>query len=542
MTQALRRRTAALSFPLALLTALALLLVSELAYNRSMAALQDTTHAFQVRLDISRLLRLMVDAESGQRGYLLTGKANYLEPYAAATGQIGSVLGRLTSYYRTQPGQLEDFETLARAMEKKISELDLSLKMRREGRDEAWQALLETDIGREAQETIRAAAERLGRVESERLQAHQAQVTRTLLISRLGVGSMTVLSLLAFYLYLRQARELVAERERKRLALQAERDALDGQVQRRTAQLTELMQHLQTMQETERSHLARELHDELGALLTSAKLDVARLKSRLPDRAPEVIERLDHLSEVLNNGIALKRRIIEDLRPSALGHLGLVASLEILTREFGQRSGLAMHTELQAVPLGESADLTVYRFVQEALTNIARHAQAKRVDVLLRSVDGGIDVSVHDDGAGFDPQAVRSNAHGLVGMRYRVRPKAVACRCSRSRAREAASRHGCRCVRRPRLGRWQARSLERLRRRMTRPARRRLERREIRSLPPHSGRFAGLLPTHQKNGHRTFAQHKLRVAAESAASQPADPTPTVRLMPVATPSPWLALS
>ena len=420
MTQALRRRTAALSFPLALLTALALLLVSELAYNRSMAALQDTTHAFQVRLDISRLLRLMVDAESGQRGYLLTGKANYLEPYAAATGQIGSVLGRLTSYYRTQPGQLEDFETLARAMEKKISELDLSLKMRREGRDEAWQALLETDIGREAQETIRAAAERLGRVESERLQAHQAQITRTLLISRLGVGSMTVLSLLAFYLCLRQARELVAERERKRLALQAERDALDGQVQQRTAQLTELMQHLQTMQETERSHLARELHDELGALLTSAKLDVARLKSRLPDRAPEVIERLDHLSEVLNNGIALKRRIIEDLRPSALGHLGLVASLEILTREFGQRSGLAMHTELQAVPLGESADLTVYRFVQEALTNIARYAQAKRVDVLLRSVDGGIDVSVHDDGAGFDPQAVRSNAHGLVGMRYRV--------------------------------------------------------------------------------------------------------------------------
>ncbi len=420
MTQALRRRTAALSFPLALLTALALLLVSELAYNRSMAALQDTTRAFQVRLDISRLLRLMVDAESGQRGYLLTGKANYLEPYAAATGQIGSVLGRLTSYYRTQPGQLEDFETLARAMEKKISELDLSLKMRREGRDEAWRALLETDIGREAQETIRAAAERLGRVESERLQAHQAQVTRTLLISRLGVGSMTVLSLLAFYLCLRLARERVAERERKRLALQAERDALDGQVQRRTAQLTELMQHLQTMQETERSHLARELHDELGALLTSAKLDVARLKSRLPDRAPEVIERLDHLSEVLNNGIALKRRIIEDLRPSALGHLGLVASLEILTREFGQRSGLAMHTELQAVPLGESADLTVYRFVQEALTNIARHAQAKRVDVLLRSVDGGIDVSVRDDGAGFDPQAVRSNAHGLVGMRYRV--------------------------------------------------------------------------------------------------------------------------
>ena len=107
----------------------------------------------------------------------------------------------------------------------------------------------------------------------------------------------------------------------------------------RTASLAELATHLQDVRETERGYLARELHDELGSLLTAAKLDVARLKSRLAD-TPDAAQRLQHLTELLNSGIALKRRIIEDLRPSSLSNLGLVASLEILGREFGDASGM----------------------------------------------------------------------------------------------------------------------------------------------------------------------------------------------------------
>ena len=416
------RRLWAFSFPLALVTALALLSISELSYQRSTAALEEASQSFRVRLEVERVLRLMVDAETGQRGYLLTGKEDYLEPYAAATKEIGSALHALAGYYAeaAHRAELGDFEALARAIEKKISELDLTITLRREGRDEAWQAVTATDIGRETQQTIRAIAKRLADAENRRLAEQQRQVGQTLLISRLGVGTMTVLSVLAFHFYLRQARELVAERERKRAALQAERDKLEAQVERRTRDLTVLARHLQTMQEAERSHLARELHDELGALLTSAKLDVARLRSRLPGQAPEVTERLGHLNEALNSGIALKRRIIEDLRPSALGHLGLVASLEILTREFAQRSGLAVHTQLAAVRLSDSAKLSVYRFVQEALTNIAKYAKATRVDVRLREADDGVELAVQDDGCGFDPQMVQSSAHGLAGLQFRV--------------------------------------------------------------------------------------------------------------------------
>ena len=156
--------------------------------------------------------------------------------------------------------------------------------------------------------------------------------------------------------------------------------ALEAEVAARTEQLRELAQHLQTIREDERSRLARELHDELGALLTAAKLDVARLKSRLGATiTPDATERLAHLNETLNGGIALKRRIIEDLRPSSLSNLGLVAALEILLREFAARSEIEVVDELGRSSSMPAAQLTVYRLVQEALTNVVKYAKAREV-------------------------------------------------------------------------------------------------------------------------------------------------------------------
>src|SRR5204862_700128 len=105
---------------------------------------------------------------------------------------------------------------------------------------------------------------------------------------------------------LRQTAALDAHRHERQQAIEAERDQLELKVERRTAQLKELAQHLQTAREDERSRLARELHDELGALLTAAKLDAARIKSRLGKSSPEAVERLGHLNTILNDGIALK--------------------------------------------------------------------------------------------------------------------------------------------------------------------------------------------------------------------------------------------
>jgi signal transduction histidine kinase len=122
----------------------------------------------------------------------------------------------------------------------------------------------------------------------------------------------------------------------------------------------------------------------------------------------------------LNSGIALKRRIIEDLRPSSLSNLGLIPALEILTREFSQRSGLDITTNLESAELDETIQLTVYRLIQESLTNIAKYAEARNVEINLLSYKDHVTASVRDDGKGFDPKAVELSAHGLQGMRHRV--------------------------------------------------------------------------------------------------------------------------
>jgi signal transduction histidine kinase len=245
-------------------------------------------------------------------------------------------------------------------------------------------------------------------------------VRRSLLLTRIGITLVAAVALVAFWLYLRQTAALDQAGRRQQLALQAERDLLDVQVRERTTRLAELATHLQQVREEERGHLARELHDELGALLTAAKLDVARIKARIAADAGDLHARIEHLIDTLNSGIALKRRIIEDLRPSSLSNLGLLPALEILTREFGQRSGLNIVANLEPAELDATIQLTVYRLVQESLTNIARYAEAKNVEISLLSYKDYILVTVQDDGRGFDPQAVQSSSHGLQGMRHRV--------------------------------------------------------------------------------------------------------------------------
>ncbi|MEO7151324.1 MAG: CHASE3 domain-containing protein [Burkholderiaceae bacterium] len=414
-----RIRRWGLVFPLAALAALTMLVISETSYRESATALDELGRMAVARENIHQLWRSLLDAETGQRGYLLTGRKEYLPPYDAAQKQADAALQQLASHHAIDGAALPLLNELRTLSAQKLSELSTGISLYDEGRTEAWRELLMTNIGQEKMDAIRSSARRLLEMESVRIDSGQRGINRTLLLSRIGVLAMTAFSLLALFMYLRQTRALESQRVRQQGALRAERDFLETEVDRRTEQLTELARHLQTAREDERNRLARDLHDELGALLTAAKLDVARLKSRLGLLTPEATDRLTHLNETLNSGIALKRRIIEDLRPSSLSNLGLVAALEILTREFSDRSAIEVHCALEAVKLKPSAELMVYRLVQEALTNVAKYASASRVDVTLGTRERRVSVTVQDDGVGFEP-STRSAGHGLLGMRYRV--------------------------------------------------------------------------------------------------------------------------
>ncbi len=413
----------AFSFPLALLAALGLLVISELSYRHSVQAIEALRMQNLARVSTQRLMLAVVDAESGQRGYLLTGRPEYLQPYRAAVQDIREATLVLQRHYGKDHAQAPQLTELLRLVANKLSELETTLALHTQGKEDAWRTLVGSGIGREAMQAMRAAADALIEAETRAINLQREGIKETLQINRIGVGTVTAIGLLAFFMYLRQSVALDLERQSRQQSLQNERDRLERQVRQRTADLTHLAQHLQSAREDEKSRLARELHDELGALLTAAKLDLARIRSRLVQMggaAPELSTRIEHLTSTLNSGIALKRRIIEDLRPSALSNLGLVAALEILAREFEQRSGLKVQCALQAVKLTPASELTVYRLVQEGLTNVAKYAQAREVRISLREEGPWALAAVQDDGVGFDPGQQKPSAHGLLGMRYRV--------------------------------------------------------------------------------------------------------------------------
>ena len=403
---------------LALVTVGLLLAVNETGFRQSQDALETLGRSHATRAALDQMLQSMLNAETGQRGYLLTRDERYLRPYEQAVSSIHAHLETLRSAY--DEDEAGDFEQLSQLIGRKLSEMELTVRLRRQNEDEAWRFVLSTDVGQQEMDAIRALALRM--IDASAGQAHRRTeaIQSSLTWSRAGIALAGVLGLVAFYLFLRGNRALQAAHQREQLVLERERDRLEQLVRERTAALSELAHHLQQVREEERAHLARELHDELGALLTAAKLDVARLKRRLaPDNA-ESAERLQHLSDALNSVIALKRRIIEDLRPSSLANLGLGTALEILTAEFAQRSGIEVQTRLEPVRLSESAQLTFYRLVQEALTNIHKHAGAHNVVVTLSSQGGQATLRVRDDGRGFDTSRMPADAHGLLGMRHRV--------------------------------------------------------------------------------------------------------------------------
>lgn len=400
--------------------ALAVMGVSEAAYRLAEGALLSVANRQETRYDALQLRALLVDAETAQRGFLMTGRDSYLAPLQAAGPKIDEALERLRKQY-AQTGWAALVDEVRKRSYERLSELQETVALRQAGRTDAWQTVLLTDIGREKMDAVRVALGHLESYESHRIAEDHRAIDRALTVGRLGVHGLSLLSLLWLFHFLRKNEALLSLREEHALELQQERDRLDGEVVRRTAELSDLAQHLTLVREDERGRLARELHDELGALLTSVKLDIARVR-RLAGREDldGLRERLQHMSDLIDEGISLKRRIIEDLRPSALSNLGLHAALEILIREFGERSGLQIQSQLEELVLSDSAGLAVYRLVQESLTNVLRHAQARRVEISLQSLPGAVQVVVQDDGRGFELARVAAGHHGLLGMRYRL--------------------------------------------------------------------------------------------------------------------------
>jgi signal transduction histidine kinase len=203
----------------------------------------------------------------------------------------------------------------------------------------------------------------------------------------------------------------------------AERQAAEFErlIQVRTRELSELSTHLQNFAEKEKSELARHLHDELGGLLTAAKMDLSWLQSRLHD-APYG-ERLGQLGAVLDEAMNLKRRVVEELRPSLLDHFGLPTALRAHVESVCSKAGLQCEVTMadEADTLPKESAIALFRVIQEGLANVVRHAHARNVRLALTADSQRYLLLLSDDGCGMKmTDSTFRWSHGLAGMRHRV--------------------------------------------------------------------------------------------------------------------------
>jgi signal transduction histidine kinase len=328
--------------------------------------------------------------------------------YAVTVADIRQTIASLDAYYQRKADDtaLASFRQVSADLDARIAAEPASLTQAAASMDalDNTLALLRLNEERRAQSALDAS-----RADAKRRDAL--------------VGALCALNIVLFLLLFRNLGIQLDKQDRVQRKLITQQEELDQLVFERTRQLEALAWHLQSVSENEKTQLARELHDELGAILTASKMDVAWVHGRLKASEPAFADKLGRALANLDQGIALKRRIIEDMRPTVLANFGLVTALRTLADETAQRTGWALSLDLpdQDVKLGEEVEIALFRVAQESLTNAAKYARATNLSIALALDAQRVSLHIADDGVGIRPQDLkRTHTHGLLGMRQRV--------------------------------------------------------------------------------------------------------------------------
>jgi signal transduction histidine kinase len=387
--------------------------IVDIAAYRIVGSLINTNHWVEhtqdVRSELKSLLYTLEDAETGQRGYLLTGNPAYLEPYQAALNNVAPRLQHLIHLTADNGEQQREIPRLRQAIQSKLDEVNRTIQLYQEHRYEDARHTVLSDEGKRRMDNIRGIVEKMLATENRLLQqrtgAASISAQRTLLVLTVSLVLILVSFLLTFFLIRRYFRE--------RAQAEAER--------------THLLRTLVTLQEDERRRISRELHDELGQYLTALLLGLDAAIDGVPAASPArtQIQRLQQFSKQVGQDI---HRIAWELRPTSLDDLGLEIALRNYLEEWSERAEVSadFHSNgLTMERLPADIETTLYRVAQEALTNVARHARASRVSLILERFTDHIAVIIEDDGIGMNTELVSGrnrveSSIGLIGIKERV--------------------------------------------------------------------------------------------------------------------------
>ena len=373
---------------------------------------------------IDELQSSLTRSVATQRGFLLTGERKFLKSHDSLVAEVEPRLETLRLAYAGFDASLADVHSLHLLIGKRLADLAMLVAIQKSQGTAAAVALVRTNVGADTGEAINDTLDQIRARETREHDQAEANWSRSLTLSRWLTAAGTIFNLLLVgvatrLVYMDMRRRTLQTAQLRDRKLQLEREA-----EERNQELIELSTHLQSVAEREKASLARELHDELGGLLVGARMDISWAEQQLGATHPDLQQRLHRVQQNLAAGVDLKRRIIEELRPTLLDNVGLFAALRWQMKETCGSAGLKC---IESYPDEEpdftsEAAIALFRIAQEAFTNVLKHAAAKSVDISLEVDADAIVMQISDDGNGIPAARLTAiGSHGLASMRHRVR-------------------------------------------------------------------------------------------------------------------------
>ncbi|MPS48071.1 CHASE3 domain-containing protein [Methylobacillus sp.] len=385
----------------------------------------------QVQRNITVLQQLRTSlnlAESAQRGYLLTQRQELVSTFNqeidAARRYIRKIEGLFNSEKIAMQGKQEQSWLIAlnSALEAKNAEMKLAISLVQSGKAEEAMQVIKLDQG------VIEMAKFMQYSQTLLDQQHEAQAqlmkkrAQTIVITRIALVGTALILLLLVIMVIRQLVREMNSRDHLRQQLARDCAAYEERIRSNSHMMKTLALDYQSDVERARQKLARDLHDELGSILTATKMDISWTIRRVKDQDPEIVEKLDKTMRYLNQGIQFKRQVVQNLHPSIITTIGFWPALRSLIEDMAERNDWNLDLILpgEQIELPETLGLIAYRVVQESLNNASKYAYATRVSVHMVNELDYLKLEIEDNGVGVDLNKTSSATHGLSGIRNRI--------------------------------------------------------------------------------------------------------------------------
>ena len=417
---------------------LVVLLLAVVGYvsHRSLTALiaaQDRQErSLQARLALNRVVSLLADGETAQRGFVITGDEAFLEPYTNAVAELPAQMERVEALAQAH----DQIGPLTRAVEEKLRIIESHIVARKQHGQEFAEAQISGGEGKRAMDQVRRAVARMDDEEMLRLRDLNARLDHAAREARRIVWTGSLLALLTAGFSLDQVRRAFAEKRQARAAVERANAHLEDRVQERTLMLSDALGRLKAeneerkqleaevlrISEREQRRIAQDLHDGLGQMLAGALHLTTALEQRLAAAASPEASEAKNLRQLMKESLEQTRATARGLYPVKDIPKGLMVALKDLSRTTEALFEIDCEFLCPAVILFENNGVAthLYRIAQEAVSNAIKHGRADRVRLVLTGDEDKLILEVRDNGSGFAPESSSRNGLGTRIMQQRA--------------------------------------------------------------------------------------------------------------------------